>query len=214
MFPDPGRAILSQHESAIVLDAAKGTSFFEANVWGLLFYGAHLSVESAGTPGVSLPAFLGYVLFFTRHAGKMLQALGHSGQIEIEVALKPILSVKWLHNAQGHVQAEAGSALDDEFVLQVPTSSEVLSEKPDGVAMEIYRHVFFSVNCPDLVDNPNKLERLVVQGMLITNDLHRKACLHETLFTQLIDGHLLDSTHQTPDKHAGKTRTSFAVPHA
>jgi hypothetical protein len=30
--------------------------------------------------------------------------------------------------------------------------------------MEIFRHVFFSVNCPDLVDTPQKLEQLVRHG--------------------------------------------------
>ena len=62
MFPDPGSAILSQHESAIVLDAAKGTSFFEVTVWGTLFYGAKIRVESEGTTGINLSAFLGWKL--------------------------------------------------------------------------------------------------------------------------------------------------------
>jgi hypothetical protein len=30
--------------------------------------------------------------------------------------------------------------------------------------MEVFRHVFFSVNCPDLVDTPQKLEQLVRRG--------------------------------------------------
>jgi hypothetical protein len=165
MFPDPASAVLSQHESAIVLDAAKGTSFFETNVWGMLFYGAHLHVESSGTQGISLSAFLGYILFFVRHAAKMLQALGYSGLIEIETALSPILRVNWLYNWSGYaVQAEPGSELDDEVTLVVPTTSDALREKPDSVAIEIFRNVFFSVNCPDLVDTPQKLEQLVRRG--------------------------------------------------
>jgi hypothetical protein len=124
MFPDPGSAILSQHESAIVLDAAKGTSFFEVNVWGVLFYGAHIWVEANETQGINLSAFLGYVLLFIRHAAKMIQALGFSGPITVETTLGPILRVQWLHNWLGYVEAESGSKLDDEVTLTVPTTSE------------------------------------------------------------------------------------------
>jgi len=63
MFPDAGGPILSQHESSIVLDAAKGTSFFEINVWGMLFYGAHLRMEAQGMQGINASAFVGYILF-------------------------------------------------------------------------------------------------------------------------------------------------------
>jgi hypothetical protein len=30
--------------------------------------------------------------------------------------------------------------------------------------MELFRHIFFSVNCPDLVNTPPMLERLVRKG--------------------------------------------------
>lgn len=163
-FPDPGSPTLSQHESAIVLDAAKGTSFFETNVWGILFYGAHVRVESSGTTGINLSAFIGYILLFIRQAAKMLQLLGYSGAVAIEMALSPILKVNWLHSWAGYVQGEPGSELDDEITLVVPTASDSLREKPDGVAMEVLRHLFFSVNCPNLVDTPEKLDRLVLKG--------------------------------------------------
>jgi schlafen family protein len=164
MFPDPGSAVLSQYESAVVLDAAKGTSLFEVNVWGMLFYGARIYFESEEISGINLSAFLGYVLFFIRHGAKMLQSLGYSGPIAIETTLSPILGVNWLHEWAGYPQAEPGSVLDDEVTLTVPTTSEALREKPDGVAMEVFRHVFFSVNCSGLADTPQTLEQLVRKG--------------------------------------------------
>ena len=41
MFPNPSSPIVTQHESAIVLDAMSDSSIsmFEINLWGLLFFG-------------------------------------------------------------------------------------------------------------------------------------------------------------------------------
>jgi hypothetical protein len=164
MFPDPGNPILSQYESAIVLDAAKGTSFFEANVWGMLFYGAHLGDALPGMAGINLSTFVGHILFFLRHAAAMLQSLGYLGPIAIEVSLNPLLNVDWLHSWEGYPQPVASSPLDDDLALLIPSNSELLRTKPDSVATKVFRQVFFSVNCPDLVDNPQKLKRLISKG--------------------------------------------------
>jgi Schlafen, AlbA_2 len=172
MFPNPGSAILFQHESAVMLDAARGTSVFEVNVWGLLFYGAQISVQVGETTGINLSAFLGYVLFFIRHAARMLRSLGYSGPVAIEVALSPVLRVRWLHDWSGWAQAEEGSQLDDDVTLEVPTITEAMQENPDGVAVQIFRHVFFSVNCADLVDTEGKLDALVRKGYEFNNWRH------------------------------------------
>ena len=164
LFPDVGSAVLSQHESAIVLDAARGTSFLEINVWGLMFYGAHIWFASGEIAGIDMGAFLGYVLLFIRHAAKMLQALGFSGSIAIEITLTRILKMRWLDDSRGYMKFKDGSELDDEVTLTIPTSTEALRDKPDRVAMEIFRHVFFSVNMRNLVDPPEKLEELLKNG--------------------------------------------------
>jgi hypothetical protein len=57
-----------------------------------------------------------------------------------------------------------GSELDDDVAFSVTTSSDALSEKPDGVAMEVLRYIFFSANLPDLIDPPHQLEDLVRMG--------------------------------------------------
>jgi hypothetical protein len=145
VFPSQGAHILSQHESAVVLDAAMGTSIFEANVWGMPFYGARIWVKSKEASGVNLSAFLGYVLLFVHHAAKLLQALGYSGPVTIEVSLSPILRVNWLHDWAGYPQALGGSQVDDEIVLEVPATTEDLRERPDSVAAAVFRQVFFSV---------------------------------------------------------------------
>jgi hypothetical protein len=88
-FPDLG-TMLSQHESAIVLNPLMGrpiTSIFEVNVWGLLFYGSRVEGEHNGTAGIHLYEFVGRILLFVRHAGEMLQRLSYSGPISIETVI-------------------------------------------------------------------------------------------------------------------------------
>jgi hypothetical protein len=126
MFPDNGAPILWQHESAIVLDASKGSSFFEVNTWGMLFYGAHVWVESNQFTGISLSGFLGHVLLFIGHAGRMIQLLGYSGAITIELTLDPIRRIDWLHQWHGFPQNVPGSELDNEVTLTIPTSAEAM----------------------------------------------------------------------------------------
>lgn len=170
MFPDTGGySILSQHESAIVLNALKvrGPSFFEANVWGLLFYGVEIVLNNVqtppGEPGIHLLEFVAYILVFIRQAGEMLSSMGYSGPILIDTALDSILSVPWLLPYEGYLSARPGSELDDNVAFIVPTTSEALREKPDGVAMEILRYVLFSVNLPGLADT-DQLENVLRLG--------------------------------------------------
>jgi hypothetical protein len=164
LFPDPGSPSLSQHESVIVLDAARSTSIFELNIWGMHFYGAQIEEDHNGTVGIHLYRFVGYVLLFIEHAGRMLQALGYLGPIIINTALTAIRDAKWLHAPHGTLAVRSGSDLDDDVAFSIPTTTEALREKPDAVAMELLRYVLFSVNCSDLVDTPQRLQALVLMG--------------------------------------------------
>jgi hypothetical protein len=164
-FPDPGRPIISQHESAIVLNVTRDISILEVNVWGMLFYGAQIEINESGTLGVHLYQFVGYILVFILHAAKMLQAMGYSGPIHINTALGSILRVPWLQAlGWSRLVPRPGSELDDDVVFSIPASSEALREKPDGVAMDVLRYVLYSVNLSDLIDTPQKLEDLVRMG--------------------------------------------------
>jgi hypothetical protein len=166
MFPDQSKEILSQHESAIVLSAARGLSMFEVNAWGMLFYVTRIDQDHNGTQGIYVRQFVGYLLLFMQHAGQMLQRLGYSGPLEIEMALDSLLSVQWLDIAQAGTWyvTRPGSELDDSVKFSVSTTREELSNAPDVVVMDLLRYVFFSVNWSDLADTPQKLEKLVREG--------------------------------------------------
>jgi hypothetical protein len=165
VFPDPGKPVLSQHESAIMLNPTRETSVFEINVWGMLFYAAQIDVNESGTSGIHLYQFVGYVLAFIRHSAKMLEAMGYSGPIHITAGLGAIRGIPWLHAPnRSWLVPTGGSEFDDEVAFSIGATSEVLHEKPDRVAMDILRYVLFSVNSSDLIDTPQKVEDLVRMG--------------------------------------------------
>jgi hypothetical protein len=151
MFPDQSKEILSQHESAIVLSAARGLSMFEVNAWGMLFYVTRIDQDHNGTQGIYVRQFVGYLLLFMQHAGQMLQRLGYSGPLEIEMALDSLRAVQWLDIAQAGTWyvTRPGSELDDSVKFSVSTTREELSNAPDVVVMDLLWYVFFSVNWSD-----------------------------------------------------------------
>jgi Putative DNA-binding domain len=165
-FPKHLSNVISQQESAIILEAAGGLSIFEANVWGMLFYGKEIEHQVNEEVGIHLHDFLGCVLLFIHHADKMLQVLGYSGPILIETALSSILGAQWFHSLEGSwiSNRPPGPELDDNFAFTIETTSAALHERPDGIAMELLRYIFFSVNWPDLIDTPQKLNDLVLRA--------------------------------------------------
>jgi hypothetical protein len=165
-FPDPGSPVLSQHESAIVLDAARGTSIFEVNLWGMLYYGVRVNRNDNEIVGINLFQVVGYVLLFIRHAATMLRVLGYVGPIVFEIALSSIRGMPWhfTSNLALGTVTRPGSELDDNVAFSISTTIEEMCEKPDKIAMDVLRYVLFSVNSPEIIDTPQKLKDLVRKG--------------------------------------------------
>jgi len=166
IFPDPGTYTMSQHESAIIRNAARGLSFFEVNIWGLLFYGVRVDENDAGEQGIHLPRFIGYILLFVRHAGRLLRRMGYSGPLHIESSLGPIGGIKWLQPdvSGAWLNSLPGSELDNAVAFSISRTSEELAERPDGVALEILKVILFAVNLSGLADSQQKLEGLLRAG--------------------------------------------------
>lgn len=165
-FPYHGSPAISQHESVIVLDAGRDTSFFEVTIWGMLFYGAQIEGKVNEQTGIHLYQFLGYLLVFIRHASKMLQELGYAAPLTVDVRISSIRGVKWFHPAaRGQwLESVQGSELDDKVQLSVATSAESLRERPDELAAELLRYVFHSVNWPQAVADSDSVQTLIRKG--------------------------------------------------
>ena len=170
MFPDCMRgSLLTQHESAVVVgpSRARTCSMFECNVWGLLFYCTPIADEHYQVGwGIHLYEFVGHVLLFLHHAGKMLDALGYSsGPILIQVALSSLAGTPWLYSQGGMpvMFPKQGIQLDNDVSFSIPTTSEALMAKPNVVAMDVLRYVFWAVNWPSLSE-PQMLEVLMRSG--------------------------------------------------
>jgi hypothetical protein len=145
---------------------------FEANIWGMMFYGKEIAGLHGpeNSYGVHLYTFVGATLLFIRHADTMIRELGYSGPLHVQARIRALREHPWLYaNYGGLAERETGSGLDDELEFPIPTTSEAMREKPDTVAMEILRYVFFSVNWPDLIDTQAKRKDLLRKAYRYNN---------------------------------------------
>jgi hypothetical protein len=166
LFPDPSAPTISQHESVIILSPAKGMSFLEVNIWGLLFYGVRLDRDVLGGSGISLVDFVGHLLLYVRHSGQLLRRMGYSGPLHIESSLGPINGVKWYRSARNHAgfTQSACSELDNTITFSISPTREELADRPDGIALDILRVILFAVNASGVAESQQKLEELIREG--------------------------------------------------
>jgi len=164
IFPDFTRnQFTAQNESILVLDSVVArTSIFEVNVWGLTFYGIELETDFHQAQGIHPYDLAGSVLLYLRHAAKMLDIMGYSGNVLISASLDCMLGVPLLQEMYGSVISPfAGSELDDDVTFSIEVTSHELTEKGDGVVAELLRRIFFSMGWQGAVDSPQKTENLL-----------------------------------------------------
>jgi hypothetical protein len=165
LFPRPDEVVISQHESAIILQPTGDFSIFEANIWGLLFYTAKIEDQEEDKSSIHLPRAVGLVLLFTRHAMTALNAIGYAGPIVIEVRLSSVLRVDWLYFTQRtFANRKSGSELDENVVFSITTTTDRLREEFRQTAMDLLQYILFSVNLSRFADTPKKLEQLIEDG--------------------------------------------------
>lgn len=126
-FPRLSGDIITQHESAILLRAAEDFSLFEANIWGLTFYGTQIDVADQDAIGIHSYQVAGYILAAIRHGAHLLSFFGYRGPVTIEVSIASILGVPWLTSGRGFMQAGTASELDDDVTFSVATSTDAMA---------------------------------------------------------------------------------------
>src|SRR5882762_6242594 len=171
-FPRLQMGVMTQQESAIIRQPLTDVSLFEANTWGMLFYVTKLDEKeyTEQLSGVHAYSFVGHLLLFLQHANDIFGLIGLTGPILVEASLQAIRECKWVYSASiaegfpAFATTKLISGLDDGFGLSVPTTVENFREKPDDVAIELLRSIFFSLNWSDMVDTQAKLEDLIQKG--------------------------------------------------
>lgn len=53
---------------------------------------------------------------------------------------------------------------DDDVAFSIETTSDDLQRRPDAVAIELLRVIFFAVNWPDAVTTPDAIAELIRDG--------------------------------------------------
>ncbi len=158
--------IISQHESAIVLRplGLRSLSLLDASIWGTLSYAVGIAEDSAGLRGVHTPQFLGDTLVLLQHAAQVVPALGLTGSIHVEVLLRGVRGIPWLHASDGYVEEGPHSELDDTVTFALTSTTDALTQSRDSLAMDVLRLVFFAINWPGTADDPSKLAGLLKVG--------------------------------------------------
>ena len=86
----------------------------------------------------------------------------------IRTSLTSIQGVKRIRSDGYFVDVTKGSGLDDEATFSIDTSTDELREKPDGVAIDLLRQMFFSLNWPELVSTLS-FEEVIRSGYQFNN---------------------------------------------
>ena len=163
-FPRDALGFISQHESVIALRPGSSFSMLEANVWGMLFYATEIEEKRKEYSGIHLNQFLGNLLVFIEHASLMLREFGYVGSLRVELMMNAVRGVPWIYFDRGFPEVGRRSELDDAVWFSIAATSDDLIDKPDGIAMNVLRYIFFATTWPEVADSPEKLENLIKAG--------------------------------------------------
>jgi len=168
-FPRSTYDAISQHESAIIPQPCGQGSFFEANTWGLAYYTAPIGERRAEYTGIHANEFIGLLLVFMHHASLLVQRVGYTGPLHVELLMDGIRNVPWISFPHGFAETGPSSELDNTVTFNVDTTSDEIQSECDGLAGELLQLVFFAINWPRVADNSEKLANLVKAGYQYNN---------------------------------------------
>jgi hypothetical protein len=145
---------------------------FEANVWGMLFYGAPIEGKHGdGSDGIHVGEFAGAVLVFLRHAAIIMKDFGYLGALVFDVDLRGVRGAKWLRPAGGgaYLEPRDGSVLDDSVHFSVEATADALMNASDDIAASIFRVALFSMGWPQAVSSPEGIQSVIAAGYLFNS---------------------------------------------
>jgi hypothetical protein len=163
-FPRETNAAISQHESAIILLPSGQGSFFEANIWGMVYYATPIGQRRREFTGIHTTGFIGYLLAFLRHARILLRRVGYTGPLHVELLMHNILNVPWVSFAGGMATTGTSSELDNTVTFTLDATTDELERECDRLAGDLLQCVFFAINWPEVADDADKLATLAGVG--------------------------------------------------
>ena len=168
-FPRNSYGVISQHESAILLQPCGVGSLLEANIWGMLFYTAPIGERRSEYTGIHTNGFIGHMLVFVRHARSILQQLGYTGPLRIELALYDIRDIPWISFPSGFAETGSTCELDNTVAFTLTSTTDDLQQRSNGLASDMLRLVFFAINWPSVADSEEKLDAIIRAGYQYNN---------------------------------------------
>jgi hypothetical protein len=170
-FLGAGSQAITAYESVIVRDRLNvgSTSMFSVDVWGTCFYATRVEVDATNIAGVNFTGIHrasvnGLVMAFLLHAARTLKQLGYFGSLVVQVTLKSVRGLHWLHGTGSAVYDKLGSELDQNISFELPEMSEAFYADPYRLGALILETIYFSCNWGELVDSPTKLQAILYEG--------------------------------------------------
>jgi len=165
-FPSMVTHPLSQHESALILNPVFLFSFFQADIWGHLYYAAEVErvdPETGGENSIHTYSMLGYLLVFLEHARVIYEVLGYNGTLNIHFCLEHVLDRHFWRAPQDGASIPA-SCLDDTIEFFADSTGERLHTDRNGVARDLIRRLFFAANVPWVAKSEQAAQQMISYG--------------------------------------------------
>ncbi len=161
-FPRLQGRPISQHESVIIASPLDRFSSLEVSIWGLHHYAVEIegAADQDVAAGIHLNRFLGDVLVFLEHARHTIGWSGLTGPLLVEISLRGVRGVPWIHFSHGFADTGPSSVLDDDILLVVQSSTEELTVDRDAIARRAFRSIFMAMNWAEAARDDAVLRRL------------------------------------------------------
>jgi hypothetical protein len=159
-----GDALLSQHESAVVLSPTSGLSYMESSVWGHVYHAVEVERSGPDITGIHLPAFVGRILVFLEHAKRVYAGLAFDGTLEARIHLDHVRGKPWVHFPDGSPNEGPSSRLDDEVRFSTEFTTARLRTELHTVAADLMRAILFALNWADAATNDAIVRSFIRSG--------------------------------------------------
>src|SRR5581483_6545323 len=148
-YPGEVGALITQYESVITFEPQYIPSYFEANIYGGLFYGTDVELSQRGhnhPSGIHVNHFLAKLLLYIKHAATWYEKTGLRVPLDIVFSVEGIRGAEWLHFPNGFPDTFPASPLDDEFTIPLSTNTSQLIADPERIMKDLLLQVFFAAN--------------------------------------------------------------------